>query len=119
MRREISYGAAVEREELEERGAMILLAMVSLLVGALLAQRFRVLVLVPATAIVLAVAIGTGVTPADTAWSVVLMTGIAVTSMQIGYLVIGNGIRRVLAGVLSSRSSHLPSAPTSARYPAR
>src|SRR5258708_3013873 len=74
VRREISYGAAVEREELEEREAMILPARVSLLVGALLAQRLRVLVLIPATAIVLVVAIGTGVTPADTAWSVVLLT---------------------------------------------
>ena len=93
---------------------MILLAMVSLLVGALLAQRFRVMVLVPATAIMVGVAVGTGVTHAQTVWSMILMVGTASTSMQIGYLVIGSSVRHVLAGVLSSRSSHVPS--TSARY---
>ena len=97
---------------------MILLAMVSLLVGALLAQRFKVLVLIPATAIVLGVAFGTGVTHAHTAWSTILTVGAAATSMQIGYLIIGSGVRHVWAGVISSRSSHVPST-TSARYNAR
>jgi hypothetical protein len=99
---------------------MILLAVVSLSVGALLAQRFTIMVLVPATAIVLVLAVGTGVTHAHTAWSLVLMAGTAVIGMQIGYFVIGSSIRHVLAGVLSSRSSHHPAATasTSARYPA-
>jgi hypothetical protein len=87
---------------------LLLLAMVSLLVGALLAQRFTVMALVPATAIVLVLAFGTGVTHAHTAWSMVLTAGTAVIGMQIGYLVLGSSIRRVLARVLSGRSSHHP-----------
>jgi disulfide bond formation protein DsbB len=96
---------------------MILLAMVSLLVGALLAQRFRVMVLIPATAIVLGIAVGTGVAPTHTVWSMILMVGTSAISMQIGYLVIGGGVRHILSGFSSSRSSHIPS--TSARYNAR
>ena len=94
---------------------MILLAMVSLLVGALLAQRFKVLVLIPATAIVLGVAFGTGVAHAHTAWSTILTVATAATSMQIGYLIFGSGVRHAWAGVISSRSSHV-SSTTSARY---
>jgi len=100
---------------------MTLLATVSLLVGALLAQRFRVMVLIPASAIVLVLAFATGVTPAHTAWSIVLVVGAAAISMQIGYFVIGTGIRCVLAGAMSSRSSPHPSGAgaTSPRYHAR
>lgn len=100
---------------------MTLLVTVSLLVGALLAQRFRVVVLIPASVIVLVLAFATGVTPAHTAWSTVLVGAIAAISMQIGYLVIGTGIRYVLTGAFSSRSSHLSSGTvsTSSRYHAR
>jgi hypothetical protein len=99
---------------------MMILSIISLLVGALLGQRFKVMVLMPATAIVLVVAIGTGVTHAHTAWSIILMAAAAATSMQIGYL-IGIGIHHVLAAALSSRSSPLtsPTASTSAQHPAR
>lgn len=97
---------------------MILLAMVSLLLGALLAQRFKVLVLMPATAIALGVAFATGVTHAHTAWSMILTVVTAATSMQIGYFILGSGVRHVWAGVVSSRSSHVPST-RSARYNAR
>jgi membrane protein DedA with SNARE-associated domain len=99
---------------------MIILSVVSLLVGAVLGQRFKVMALMPATAIVLVLAVATGVTQAQTAWSIVLMVAAAATSMQIGYL-IGIGIRHVLAAALSSRSSPLtsPTVSTSARLPAR
>ena len=98
---------------------MILLSMVSLLVGALLGQRFKVMVLMPATPIVLILAVGTGVAHAQTAWSIVLMAAAAAISMQIGYLV-GIGIHHILAAALS-RSSPPTSltASTSARHPAR
>lgn len=96
---------------------MILLAVVSLLVGALLAQRFRVMVLIPATAIVLCIAFGTGVTHAHTAWSMISMVGAAAASMQVGYIIIGSAVRHLLSGVFSSRLSHIPS--TSTRYNAR
>jgi hypothetical protein len=98
---------------------MMILSMVSLLVGAVLGQRFKVMVLMPATAIVLILAVGTGVTHAQTAWSIVLMAAAAATSMQVGYL-IGIGIRHALAAVWSNRSSPLTSttASTPARQPA-
>ena len=99
---------------------MMIISVVSLLVGAVLGQRFKVLVLMPATAIVLVLAAATGVTQGQTAWSIVLMAAAAATSMQIGYL-IGIGIRHVLGAVWSSRSSPLSSATASspARQPAR
>jgi membrane protein DedA with SNARE-associated domain len=98
---------------------MILLATVSLLVGALLAQRFRVMVLIPATAVVLVVAGATGVTSAHTVWSMILMAATAAIGMQVGYFVIGTGVRHVLTSAWSNRSSHLPSATAPTRYPAR
>jgi hypothetical protein len=107
--------------ERRERETMILLATVGLVVGALLAQRFRVMVLFPATAVVLLGGIATGVAQAHTAWSFVLLAGTAVISMQIGYLVVGTAIRHVVAGALASRSSHLHAGTASAstRYHAR
>ena len=96
---------------------MIVLSMVSFLVGALLGQRFKVMVLIPAVAAVLTLAVGIGVTHAHTGWSIVLMAAAAATSMQIGYL-IGISIHHVLATPLSSRSSPLTSPTTSARHPA-
>jgi len=71
-----------------QRHAMLTLSVVSLLAGAGLGLYCRILVLIPATAILLAVAIGTGVTPVPhTAWSIVLMVAAATTCIQIGYLV--------------------------------
>lgn len=98
---------------------MILLSMVSFLVGALLGQRFKVMVLMPAITIVLVLAVGTGVTLDYTAWSIVLTAAAASTSLQIGYL-IGIGIHHVLMAALSSRSSPLTShtGSTPARHPA-
>jgi hypothetical protein len=99
---------------------MIILSMVSLLIGAVLGQGFRVIVLMPATAIVLVLAVGTGAAHAHTAWMFVLMTATTATSMQIGYF-IGIGIRHLVAAALSSRSASLNStaASTAARHPAR
>lgn len=92
---------------------MLVLSTVSFMVGAALAQRFKIMVLVPAVATVLTVAVGIGATNAYTAWSIVVTAVIAATSMQIGYL-IGMSIHGLLAGA-SSRST--PSTP--ARHPAR
>ena len=91
---------------------MLVLSTASFLIGAALAQRFNVLVLIPAVAIVLTLAAGIGVTNAPTAWSIVVMTAAAATGMQIGYL-IGLSIRDVLAA--ASR----PAPSTSARHPVR
>jgi hypothetical protein len=66
---------------------LITLSMISLVVGAALGQRFKVLVLLPAIAIVLILPVASGVTHTQTAWSIVLMVATAATSMQIGYFV--------------------------------
>lgn len=97
---------------------MMTLSMISFLVGAALGQRFKVMVLMPAMAIVLVLAAGTGVTHAQTAWSIVLTTAIAATCLQIGYL-IGIFIRHVVVAALSRRSSPLTSPETTARHAAR
>ena len=94
----------------------MILAMVSLLVGVVLGQRFKVLVLAPATAIVLVLAVG--VMHDRTAWSIVLVAAAAATSMQIGYLV-GIGVHHVLAAALSRRSSPLAPTTTSSPHAAR
>jgi hypothetical protein len=95
---------------------MMTLSMVSLLVGAALGQRFQVIVLAPAVAIALVLAIGTGVTCGDPGWSIVLMAVAVAASVQIGYL-IGIGIFHVLAATLTSGPSPLtfPTRSTSAR----
>jgi len=97
---------------------MMTLAMVSLLVGMVLGQRFTVLVLMPTSLIALAFAIGAGVARADTAWWILLTAATAAASLQMGYF-IGIAIRHGLVAARASRSpatSLTGSAPT--RHPA-
>ena len=82
---------------------MMTLATVSLLVGMVLGQRFKVLVLMPTIAIALVLAVGAGVARADTVWWIVLMAATTAISLQIGYL-IGIGIRHVLVAARGGRS---------------
>jgi hypothetical protein len=91
---------------------VLVLSTVSFLVGAALAQRYTIMILLPAVAAVLTLAVGIGVTNASTFWSIVVTAATAATSMQIGYL-IGMSIHGLLAAGSSS------SAPSSARHPAR
>jgi hypothetical protein len=83
---------------------MIWLSIVSLSVGALLAQRFKVIVLVPATLTVLAIAIGAGVAQTSSAWLIVGMIAAASVSIQVGYFV-GMLIQHGLGTLLAGRSS--------------
>ena len=96
---------------------MIALSMFSFLFGAVLGQRFKVLVLMPAMAIVLMFAVGAGVTQAQTVWWIVLMAAAATTCLQFGYF-FGIGIRHFLVAAQSRESSPLTSAETSARHAA-
>ena len=82
---------------------MMTFTMISLLVGMVLGQRFKVLVLMPTVAIALILVIGVGVARADTAWWIVLMVVAAATSLQIGYLM-GIGVRHALVAARASRS---------------
>jgi hypothetical protein len=83
---------------------MIWLSIVSLSGGALLAQRFRIIVLVPATLAVLVIAIGAGAAQASFAWRIVGMIAAASVSMQLGYFV-GMLIQQGLGALSASRSS--------------
>jgi hypothetical protein len=96
---------------------MIWLPIVSLAVGALLAQRFKIIALVPATLMVVIVAIGAGVAQGNTVWLIILKIVLATVSTQAGYLV-GMLLQHRLGALLASRSSSL-SHTTSARDPAR
>jgi hypothetical protein len=97
---------------------MITLSMISLLVGAALGQRFKVMVLMPVIAIALVLVVATGVLLAQTAWAIVLMAGVAATCLQIGYFV-GIAIHHVVSAALSQSSSPLTAPKATARHAAR
>jgi hypothetical protein len=99
---------------------MITLSIVSFLVGAVLGQHFKVLVLMPTTAILVVLSAATGLTQSHTVWSIVLTVAAAAASIQVGYL-IGIGVHHVLPATWSSGSASLtsPTASTSARQSAR
>jgi hypothetical protein len=97
---------------------MITLSMISLLVGAALGQRFKVMVLVPVIAIVLVVVVATGVLLVQTAWAIVLMAATAATCLQIGYFV-GIAIHHLVSTASSHNSSPLASPKATARHAAR
>jgi hypothetical protein len=96
---------------------MLALSMISFVVGAALGQRFNVVVLIPAMAVVLVLSVGAGITHVQAAWWIVLMAATAVICLQFGYFA-GIGIRHFLVAAPSRRSSALPS-ETSARHAAR
>jgi hypothetical protein len=91
-----------------------IVALASFLAGVALGLRFRVLVLIPTIAGVLALASGIGVVHHDGFWTTMLCGALAVTSLQIGYLT-GAGFRYGLgadrfSGLLSTLfgGSHTP-----------
>ena len=88
---------------------MISFSMISFLFGAALGQRFKVLVLVPAMAIVITIALGAGVIQAQGAWWIVLMAVSASTCLQFGYFA-GIGVRQFLEAAPSTGAPRLRSA---------
>ena len=82
---------------------MMTLAMISVLVGMVLGQRFNILILVPTMAIALIFAVGVGIARDDTFWRIVLLAVAVASSLQVGYLA-GIVIRHVLVAARSSRS---------------
>jgi hypothetical protein len=93
---------------------MIWVPVVGLGIGALLAQRFKIVVLLPATLAVAVVALGVATTQSSVASSTILIVVMTSVSMQAGYLA-GMLVRRGIGG-----TSRVPSfsQPTSARDPA-
>ena len=92
---------------------MIFLAIPSLLVGAVLAQRFKVLVLLPSTAIVFMAAAIIGLMQSLAIGSTMLVAAAGSASMQAGYL-FGLGLRYLLEA-RSTESSQSVGASASAR----
>jgi len=81
------------------------LVLVGLLAGMALGQRFKVLVLAPAFVLVSMVAIGYGVAHGYAAWQSLPMAGVAIASLQIGYLA-GIGIRSLIAARAARTRAH-------------
>jgi UPF0716 family protein affecting phage T7 exclusion len=81
---------------------MIWLSTVSLAAGGLLAQRFKIFVLAPATLVVVVVAIAVGVAQTIGVWSTILMMATASVGMQIGYF-LGKLIQYGLGALLAVR----------------
>ena len=80
---------------------MLTYALLSLLVGMLLGQRFKVLALVPAVAIIL-LATGVAAIAGPDHWSPGPIAVAAVATLQIGY-VLGCSIHRLIAAARTSR----------------
>ena len=83
---------------------MTMLAMTAVLIGAVLGQRFKVLILVPAIIIGLAVILAIGMAHHDNLWSTLLAMALITTALQIGYLG-GIVIRFVIAAARVGRNS--------------
>ena len=92
---------------------MIWLSIISLAAGALLAQRFKIIALVPATLVVVVVAAGAGLAQIKGVWSILLMIAAASAGIQAGYFV-GMLIQHGLSALFARFSD-----TTSARDPAR
>lgn len=60
----------------------------AVLVGAFLGLRFKVFILVPASALGSAVMLGAGLAQGDSFWSILLTMFVATAAMQIGYLIV-------------------------------
>jgi membrane protein DedA with SNARE-associated domain len=85
---------------------MIWLSAVSLAAGGLLAQRFKIIVVAPATFVVVVVAIAVGIAQTSGVWSTILMMATASVGMQIGYF-LGILIQHSLGALLARRSTDL------------
>ena len=93
---------------------MIWLSTVSLVAGGLLAQRFKFVVLAPATFVVVVVAIAAGMAQTGGVWSIILMIAAASVGIQIGYF-LGMLIHYGLGALLARKSSALEHAQSAAQ----
>ncbi len=101
-----------------QRGtAMIASSIISFLFGAVLGQRFTVLVLVPAIVIVMILATAAAIAHPQAAGWIIAMAAVAAVCLQCGYFA-GIFIRHFLAAA-PSRQSPLAGAETSTRHAVR
>jgi hypothetical protein len=94
---------------------MMTLVAMSLLFGMVLGQRFEVLILMPSLALILMVAVGTGMAHAATPWAILVTAGLSIAGLQVGYLV-GASMRFLLA---VARASRLRTGSLAGALPAR
>jgi hypothetical protein len=85
---------------------MIWLSTVSLAAGGLLAQRFKIIVLVPATFVVVVIAVVVGTAQTSGVWSTILMMATTSVGLQIGYF-LGMFMQYALGALLARRSTVL------------
>jgi hypothetical protein len=78
------------------------LVAISLLVGMVLGQRFKVLVLVPISAVALIIAVGVGTAQGNSLPLIAIISAAAISSLQIGYLV-GISLRHLMVIARASR----------------
>jgi len=97
---------------------MIAASIISFLCGAVLGQRFNVLVLVPAIAIVFTLSVIAGFAHPQGAWWIIRMAASGAICLQCGYF-FGIVIRHFLATEPLEETSPLVSAETSTRHAAR
>jgi hypothetical protein len=97
---------------------MISASMISFLFGAVLSQRFSVLVLVPAMTIVMVLSVGAGFAHPDDTWWIVRTAVAVAVCLQCGYFA-GIVMRHFLVARSSRGSSPLAGAETSTTHAAR
>ena len=98
---------------------MISTSIISFLLGATLAQRFKVAALLPAMAIVMILAAVTEGAPLQGAWWFVKMAATAAVCLQTGFF-FGIFVRHVLVAESPAGSSQLsPAEPSTRRHAAR
>lgn len=81
------------------------LTMTAILAGAMLGLRFKIPVLLPATVVGSAAALGATMTQGGGLWFLVLALVLVISALQIGYLS-GAFFRSVTAGTRDSKHSH-------------
>jgi membrane protein DedA with SNARE-associated domain len=94
---------------------MIWLSIVSLAVGGLLARHFKIIILVPATVVIAAIAIAAGELQTTGIWSIVFAVVIVSVGMQIGYflgLLTQHALNTLLAGRASPSSDKRTERPS-------
>lgn len=82
---------------------MALIAILNLLVGMVLGHRFPVLILAPAILLTLILSIGIGAAWADAPLTIGLTSAVAITCLQLGYL-LGLVARHLMAAARASRT---------------
>jgi hypothetical protein len=84
---------------------MVTLAIAAIIIGALLGQRFKVLVLVPAIAVGSATTFGVGMAHDDSLCSVLLAMVLAISALQMGYL--GGVVIRIFGARVHARKDSI------------